>query len=257
MYSMFSTKSNEAGYRLQYFEVYNWGTFDRKIFRISPQCNTTLITGANGSGKTTFIQGLLTLIVPEKRYRFYENQRTEESYVLGEFGDRETENGKERQRLREDKSAAYSILLAVFKNEEQYITLSQTRWFLGSEMKRKYIIAFKSLSIAEDFSPFDPKGEWLRRLNKKYPKFGGKEVIQSFDGPSKYAESLMNNFGMLSSKALTLFDQTMRLKTMTSLDKFIRENMLEESNIEINFQNLRSNYQKLLDAHRDMQKAEK
>jgi uncharacterized protein YPO0396 len=158
MYSMFSTKSNEAGYRLQYFEVYNWGTFDREIFRISPQCNTTLITGANGSGKTTFIQGLLTLIVPEKRYRFYENQRTEESYVLGEFGDRETESGKERQRLRDDKSAAYSILLAVFKNEEQYITLAQTRWFLGSEMKRKYIIAFKSLSIAEDFSPFDPKG---------------------------------------------------------------------------------------------------
>ena len=44
---------------------------------------------------------------------------------------------------------------------------------------------------------------------------------------------------------------------MTSLDKFIRENMLEESNIENDFQNLRSNYQKLLDAHREMQKAEK
>ncbi|MDR1762004.1 MAG: hypothetical protein LBR55_06095, partial [Bacteroidales bacterium] len=51
--------------------------------------------------------------------------------------------------------------------------------------------------------------------------------------------------------------QTMRLKTMTSLDKCIRENMLEESNIEIDFQNLRYNYQKLLDAHREMQKAEK
>jgi uncharacterized protein YPO0396 len=49
----------------------------------------------------------------------------------------------------------------------------------------------------------------------------------------------------------------MRLKTMTSLDKCIRENMLEESNIEIDFQNLRYNYQKLLDAHREMQKAEK
>jgi uncharacterized protein YPO0396 len=44
---------------------------------------------------------------------------------------------------------------------------------------------------------------------------------------------------------------------MTSLDKFIRENMLEESNIETDFQNLRSNYQNLLDAHREMQKTEK
>jgi uncharacterized protein YPO0396 len=257
MYSIFSTKSDEAGYRLQHFEAYNWGTFDKEVFRISPQCNTTLITGSNGSGKTTFIQGLLTLIVPEKRYRFYEHQRTEESYVLGEFGDIETENGKQIQRLRYDKSVAYSILLAVFKNEEQYVTLVQARWFLGSEIKRKYIIAFKSLSITEDISPFDSKGEWLRRLNKKYPKYGSKEIIQSFDGPSKYAEVLMKIFGMRSSKALTLFDQTMRLKTMTSLDKFIRENMLEESNIETDFQNLRNNYQKLLDAHREMQKAEK
>ncbi len=258
MYSLFSTKSDEAGCRLQYFEAYNWGTFDKEVFRISPQCNTTLITGANGSGKTTFIQGLLTLIVPEKRYRFYEHQRTEESYVLGEFGDIETEEGSRKiQRLRDDKSSAYSILLAVFKNEEQYITLAQARWFLGNEMKRKFIISFKPLSISDDLSPFDSKGEWLRRLNKKYPKFGTKEIIQSFDGPSKYAEALLKIFGMRSSKALTLFDQTMRLKTMTSLDKFIRENMLEESNIENDFQNLRSNYQKLLDAHREMQKAEK
>jgi uncharacterized protein YPO0396 len=258
MYSIFSTKSDEAGYRLQYFEAYNWGTFDKEIFRISPQCNTTLITGANGSGKTTYIQGLLTLIVPEKRYRFYEHQRTEESYVVGEFGDIETEEGSRQvQRLRDDKSTAYSILLAVFKNEEQYVTLTQVRWFLGSEMKRKFIIAFKPLSIEGDMKPIDPKGEWLRRLNKKYPKFGTKETIQSFDGPSKYAESLLKIFGMRSSKALTLFDQTMRLKTMTSLDKFIRENMLEESSIETDFQNLRSNYQKLLDAHREMQKAEK
>ena len=257
MYSLFSTKSNEAGFRLQYFEAYNWGTFDREIFRISPQCNTTLITGANGSGKTTYIQGLLTLIVPEKRFRFYDHQRSEESYVLGEFGDIETEIGKQRQQLRDDKSTAYSLLLAVFRSEEQYVTLAQARWFMNGEMRRKYIIAFKQLSIAEDFSPFDAKGEWLRRLNQKYPKLGSKEVIQSWDGPTKYAEVLIKTFGMRSLKALTLFDQTMRLKTMSSLDKFIRENMLEESKIEVDFQNLRSNYQKLLDAHREMQKAEK
>jgi subfamily B ATP-binding cassette protein MsbA len=45
------------------------------------------LVGPSGSGKTTFIQGLLTLIVPEKRFRFYEHQRTEESYVQGEYGD--------------------------------------------------------------------------------------------------------------------------------------------------------------------------
>jgi uncharacterized protein YPO0396 len=257
MYSLFSTKSAEAGYRLQYFEAYNWGTFDKEIYRISPQCNTTLITGANGSGKTTYIQGLLTLIVPEKRYRFYEHQRTEESYVLGEYGDIETEDGRKIQRLREDKSKAFSIILATFKNEERYVTLCQVRWFSGTELKRRYLVAFRPLTIEDDIKPFDPKGDWLRRLSKKYPKLGTKDVIQPFDGPSKYAEALLKVFGMRSAKALTLFDQTMRLKVLGSLDQFVRENMLEESNIENDFQNLRSNFQKLLDAHREMQKAEK
>ncbi len=256
-YSAFTTKSSEAGYRLEYYEAYNWGTFDKEIFPISPKGNTTLITGANGSGKTTFIQGLLTLIVPEKRLRFYEHQRTEESYVLGEYGDIETETGRQIQRLRDDKSKAFSILLATFKNEEKYVTLIQVRWFSGSEMKRKYIIAFKKLNIEDDIKPFDPTGIWLKRLHKKYPKQGTKEIILPFDGPSKYADALLKVFGMRSPKALTLFDQTMRLKVLGSLDQFVRENMLEESKIEDDFQNLRSNFHKLLDAHREMQKAEK
>ncbi|MBK6964917.1 MAG: hypothetical protein IPH20_13515 [Bacteroidales bacterium] len=192
-----------------------------------------------------------------KRYRFYEHQRTEESYVLGEYGDIETEDGRKIQRLREDKSKAFSIILATFKNEERYVTLCQVRWFSGAELKRRYLIAFRPLTIEDDIKPFDAKGDWLRRLSKKYPKLGTKDVIQPFDGPSKYAEALLKVFGMRSAKALTLFDQTMRLKVLGSLDQFVRENMLEESNIENDFQNLRSNFQKLLDAHREMQKAEK
>lgn len=257
MYSLFSTKSSETGFRLEYFEVYNWGTFDKEVYTIYPKCNTTLITGVNGSGKTTFIQGLLTLLVPEKRLRFYDHQRTEESYVLGEYGDIATEMGRQIQRLRDDKSNAYSLLLATFKNEEKYVTLIQARWFAGGEMKRKYIIAFRALKIVNDINSFDPKGDWIRVLNKKYPKQGTKDIILSFDGPTKYAEGLMKVFGMRSSKALTLFDQTMRLKVMGNLDEFVRQNMLEESAIENDFQSLRSNYQKLLDAHREMQKAEK
>jgi hypothetical protein len=106
------------------------------------------------SGRKVFIQGLLTLIVPEKRLRFYEHQRTEESYVQGEYGDIETETGRQIQKLRDDKSKAFSILLATFKNEEKFVTLIQARWFSGTEMKRKYIIAFKKLNIADDIKPF-------------------------------------------------------------------------------------------------------
>src|ERR1043165_6190417 len=69
--SVFSTDSQKSGFRLQYMEVLNWGTFDETIHTIKPLGETSLLTGANGSGKTTFVDALLTLIVPEKRYRFY------------------------------------------------------------------------------------------------------------------------------------------------------------------------------------------
>lgn len=262
MYSLFTTKSSEAGYRLQYVEVFNWGTFDKEIFRINPECNTTLLTGANRSGKTTFIEAILTLLVPEKRMRFYnlasgqKSERNEESYVLGEYGDAENETGKVTLRLREDKSNTYSIIMAVFKNEEKYVTLVQARWFSGSEMKRSYLIAHKPLTIREDILPLDGNGTWKKRLKKKHPKAHNKDFILDFgEAPTKYAEAVRKVFGM-KEKALTLFSQMIGLKVLGNLDEFIRKNMLEENNVEERFQELRGHFQKLLDAHKEILKDE-
>ena len=69
--NVFSTDSQKSGFRLQYMEIFNWGTFDDVVHSIRPMGETSLLTGANGSGKTTFVDALLTLIVPEKKYRFY------------------------------------------------------------------------------------------------------------------------------------------------------------------------------------------
>ncbi|MCH5719922.1 ATP-binding protein [Niabella hibiscisoli] len=68
--SVFSTDNEKSGFRLQYMEVFNWGTFDEQIHTITPNGETSLLTGANGSGKTTFVDALLTLIVPEKDIAF-------------------------------------------------------------------------------------------------------------------------------------------------------------------------------------------
>ena len=139
---VFSTDQNKSGFRLQYMELFNWGTFDEHVWKIVPGGETSLLTGANGSGKTTFVDALLTLIVPEKKYRFYnqssgsekKGDRTEESYVMGGYGDVHSEmslSGKTLY-LRENKEQAYSILLAHFANEaEQSVTLFQIRWFSG------------------------------------------------------------------------------------------------------------------------------
>ena len=58
-----SDDSKCLGYRLDKLEVYNWGTFDHDVFSVRPNGQTTLLVGQNGSGKSTVVDALLTLLV--------------------------------------------------------------------------------------------------------------------------------------------------------------------------------------------------
>lgn len=264
--TVFSTDEQKSGFRLQYMEVYNWGTFDKKVWCIEPQGETSLLTGANGSGKTTFVDALLTLMVPERRYRFYnqssgsekKGDRTEESYVMGAYSTVPVENGSgvKTVYLREEKELAYSILLACFSNEaEQNVTLFQVRYFNGSEMKRVFGIAHKSLRIASDFTPFDLSGNWRRRLDQQYNKEASRS-IEWPDSASRYAQRLTEVLGMHSMQALSLFNQTVGIKVLGDLNEFIRTNMLEPRNMEAPFQELKKHLATLLSAQCNIEKVE-
>jgi uncharacterized protein YPO0396 len=263
---VFSTDENKSGFRLQYMELYNWGTFDEHVWKINPGGETSLLTGANGSGKTTFVDALLTLIVPEKKYRFYnqssgsekKGDRTEESYVLGGYGSVHSENGLSSKTLylRDNKEQAYSILLAHFSNEaDQSVTLFQVRWFSGHDMRRVFAIAHKPLHIEDDFKPFDLGGAWRRRIDQQYNK-GSRKQVEWFDAANRYAQRMVEVLGMQSMQALSLFNQTMGIKVLGDLNEFIRGNMLEPRNMEQEFQELKKHLSTLLDAQRNIGKAE-
>jgi uncharacterized protein YPO0396 len=247
-------------------EIFNWGTFDDVVHSIRPMGETSLLTGANGSGKTTFVDALLTLIVPEKRYRFYnqssgsekKGDRTEETYVMGGYGSMNSESTGTLKTLylRENKEEAYSILLAHFANEaEQTVTLFQVRYFSGGDMKKLFGIAHKALRIDEDFKPFDLNGQWKKSLDQRYNK-GSRKQIEWFDSASKYAQQLVHVLGMQSVQALQLFNQTVGIKVLGNLDEFIRTHMLEPRNMEESFQDLKKHLATLLDAQRNIEKAE-
>ncbi len=270
MLSLFSTSSDKAGFRLQYMEVYNWGTFHDKIFRINPQGNNSLLTGANASGKSTFIDALLTLLVPVKKDRFYnqssgvekKGDRTEETYVCGHYGNiqREGELSTTTQTLRGKDT--YSVLLASFSNTDQKtITLFQVRWFASDgKLNRAFGIAYVPLDIEKDFSQFDGKGNWKKRLDKTYNSNSHKKKVEFFDGPTSYGERISNVFGMRSIKGLSLFNQVVGVKVLEDLDEFIRTNMLEEykednENAEEKFIKLKSSFETLIDAKTNIEKA--
>lgn len=266
MLSLFSLNPDQAGFRLDKVEIWNWGTFNDKIYTINPNGENSLLTGANGSGKTTFVHALLTLLASEKRMRSFnqsaegktKNERTEESYVTGEYGQSEdlATGTSKIQRLREDKAGLRSVLLAVFKNEDYYVTLVQVRWYAGSELKKAFIIAHKALGIEQDFRYFDAQGEWRKRLKQQYPKQGHREAIEFFDGPKEYGNRLRMIFGMRSEKAQSLFNQTISLKILGNLDEFVRGQMLEETDMEDEFVRLKAHFKTLSDAHRNIEKTQ-
>lgn len=264
MLSLFSTSSDKAGFRLQYMEVYNWGTFHEKIFKINPQGNNSLLTGANASGKSTYIDALLTLLVPVKKDRFYnqssgvdkKGDRTEETYVYGNYGNiqREGELSITPQKLR-DKST-FSVILASFSNTDQKnITVFQVRWFSNGELRRAFGIAHVQLEIEKDFGDFDGKGIWKKRLEKIYNSNSTKKKIEFLDGPTSYAERIAHLFGMRSTKALSLFNQVVGVKVLEDLDDFIRTNMLEEQDAETEFIQLKESFLTLMDAKTNIEKA--
>lgn len=257
------------GYRMRYFELYNWGTFHGEVYRVEPDGYTALLTGANGSGKTTLVDGLLTLLVPPQK-RFYnqssgaerKRERSEESYVMGHFGRVQGEGESESRvnKLRPDKATTSSVLLACFEDPvgEQYLSLAQVRYFQNQQLKTVYLIAARALSISRHIVPLDG-GQWKKRLKEQLENGGDspEESIQFFDSFSRYARAYSRRMGMRSEKALSLFNQTVGIKVLGNLNEFIRTQMLEEPDTEARFQKLRRHYEDLLGAHRVLRKTEK
>ena len=129
------------------------------------------------------------------------------------------------------------------------------RWFSNGELRRAFGIAHVQLEIEKDFSDFDSKGNWKKRLEKIYNSNSTKKKIEFLDGPTSYAERISHLFGMRSTKALSLFNQVVGVKVLDDLDEFIRTNMLEEQDAETEFIQLKESFLTLMDAKTNIEKA--
>lgn len=251
--------ARRAGYRLQYAEVLNWGTFDSQVWRFTPGTETALLTGDIGSGKSTIVDALTTLLMPSHKAAYNKaagaeaKERTLRSYVEGHYkSERNEATGRSRAKgLRENKRA-YSVILGVFVNHSYDETVTLAQVFQQRESTgqpyRFFITATKALSIATDFADF---GTDLRDLRKRL-RATGAEIFDEFP---KYATSLRRLLGIRSEQALELFHQTVSMKSVGNLNDFVRDHMLEPSDASLRISDIIGHFDDLTKAHDAVKRA--
>ena len=243
------------GYRMRRLEVYNWGTFDGVVWPFELGGNTSLLTGEIGSGKSTLVDAILTLLIPQPKINYNKaadsgrRERSLTSYVRGYYAKRSNASGEEEPVALRDKNK-YSVILAVFSDVEKdsYVTLAQVFFFQpGSERPaRFFVVAERSLSIKKDFGGF---GNNISDLKKRLKK---SLYVEVFNDYTSYAVKFKSLFGIVSDDALDLFQQTVSMKKVNGITDFVRKNMLgdvDRAEMEENIQRLLTRFHDLKSIH--------
>jgi uncharacterized protein YPO0396 len=248
-----SSETMQPGFRLARFEVLNWGTFDARVWRIEPDGDNALLTGDIGSGKSTLVDALTTLLVPPRKITYNKaagaeaRERSLYSYVRGEYRSvtNELTGGAQAQALRGETS--YSVLLCVFADRVvgRDVTLVQVFWTKEGERNpyRLYVVASGQLAITEDFTGF---GADIQNLRKR---LRSDRRVALFDTFEEYGSRLRRELGVPHPQALDLFYQTVSMKSVGNLTEFVRRHMLEPDDTEERIQALIANFENLSHAH--------
>jgi len=256
----FLADDSRVGFRLQRLEVLNWGTFDKRVWRYELDGRNGLLTGDIGSGKSTLVDAITTLLVPAHRVAYNKaagadaRERTLRSYVLGHYkSERNEVTGSARAVALRDASS-YSVILGVFRNEGygQTVTLAQVFWLKDPQGQpaRLFVATEREMTIAEDFAGFGSDVTTLRkRLRGK-----GCELSDSFP---PFGAWFRRRFGIEHDQALELFHQTVSMKSVGNLTDFVRSHMLEPFDVGSRIEALIRHFDDLDRAHQAVLKAKR
>ncbi|TWU64544.1 ATP-binding protein [Crateriforma conspicua] len=242
----------ETSYRLTHLEVFNWGPFS-KLHRAEFDLAGTAIIGPTGSGKTTLIDALMTLLVAAPRYNLastggVESDRSLISYVRGLMGGdgggggdsvsrpgktitgicacyRESSVVDEATSPTETDSSPRPLPTS---SEAETIRLGGLLWTDGpsdslSDLKRRWIF-----SLAED----QTLENWLRVLHDEGARGITKleretSRLQTFNSKKAYLARIQKFFDV-GENAFTLLNRAAGLKQLNSIDEIFRDLVLDD-----------------------------
>ena len=258
----FSPDKSTAGYRLHELSVLNWGTFHNEVYSMCPDGRTSMITGRNGSGKSTIVDALLTLLVPN-RVRNYNvassqagsRERNERDYVLGAYSEiHDATTGQGRKETLRNPGESYTVLLAWFYNEayKTDVSIAQILWCMPSgKVEKIYLVEKRRLSIEEDFNELGDVDN-IRRIIKERDFV----TFDSFTAYHKKFESMLFMDTDLGNRSpMSIFNQAVCIKDVKDLTQFIREHMLNDGGSKEKLLALQERFDDLRSTHRRIETA--
>ncbi|HEX8509440.1 MAG TPA: ATP-binding protein, partial [Propionibacteriaceae bacterium] len=241
------------GGRLQRLEVLNWGTFDRRVWSFEVGGRNALLTGDIGSGKSTLVDAVTTLLLPSQRIAYNKaagadtRERSLRSYVLGHYKSERNETTGTSRPVALRGPSSYSVILGVFGNDDfdTCVTLAQVFWNKDDQQgqpERFFAVAEEDLRIAEHFSDFGTDVSALRKRLKSR----GVAVHTAFPD---YGRDFRRRLGIGSEQALDLFHQTVSMKAVDNLNEFVRSHMLEPFDVQAKLTALIEHFDNLTRTH--------
>jgi len=223
--------------RLSELSVYNWGSFHGlHSARIDP--DGTLVTGDNGSGKSTFIDALMALLLPAGKATFNvaaaqgdKADRSLLSYMRGSYGS--AHDGIATRVKSKREGAVVTALRAAYRADDgSELTLLAMFWTTQTsnalaDVKRVYAVARKNLGLKPVLDAF---GEGNARALKQWLR--ADEAITCCDENfAEYQELYRKLLMMENRNAPALLSRALGLKKIDDLTDLIRELVLEPSGV--------------------------
>lgn len=250
---------DRPGFRLQRLELFNWGTFDARVWSLVLDGANGLLTGDIGSGKSTIVDAVTTLLMPAKRISYNKaagadtRERTLRSYVLGHHKSERVEATGQSRPVGLRAPGSYSVLVGVFGNDgyDETVSLAQVFWVTEQntgQPERFFAVADRELTISKDFADFGTDiPPFKRRLRN--------DGIRVHDSFPEYSRDFRRHLGIESDQALELFHQTVSMKSVGDLNDFVRTHMLERLDTERTINDLVEHFDDLTRAHSAVRQA--
>ena len=250
-----------TGFRLARLELYNWGTFGGRVWSLGLDGQNALLTGDIGSGKSTIVDAVTTLLLPAQRISYNKaagadtRERSLRSYVLGYYKTERNEVTGATRPVALRGSSDYSVLVGVFTNPgyDATVSLAQVFWLRNGDAgqpDRFYVTADRPLSVTGDFADFGADMSALRRRLRAAPG------VRVHDGFPDYGKDFRRRLGIESEQAMELFHQTVSMKSVGNLTDFVRDHMLEPFDAAKAVADIVAHFDDLTKAHDAVRRAE-